>query len=132
MNQYGYGALMNDYTYLEEVGRQVGDWGKEIVREKLVDPSVLNARGTGRGMAIGRGRGRGRGRGGRTHGGKATAKRETLKRQLDLWDVDVDLLPAGMAKAQLNKSSWDFKCAPALTQRSNISNFMNTGARLRF
>ena len=32
MNQYGYMALMDDYVYLEDVGRKVGEWGKEIVQ----------------------------------------------------------------------------------------------------
>lgn len=54
MNQYGYMALMDDYVYLEEIGRKVGDWGREIVHG-----------GYGAGGAEG---GRGRGRGGMERG----------------------------------------------------------------
>jgi hypothetical protein len=113
LNTYGLGNLMDDYVYLEDVGRHVANWGRDIVRAKLYDPHAP-VRG-GRGSAM-RGRGgRGRGRGGHTVG-KAEARRLTLRRQLDLWDIDVELLPSGMAKAQLNKSSWDFKCVFSLTQ----------------
>jgi hypothetical protein len=106
MNDYGFGSLMNDYTYLEDVGRKVGDWGREIVRERLVDVSGSLTRGSG-----GRGRGgmRGRGRPVNQQVGKAAAKREQLRRHLDLWDIEMELLPVGMAKAQTNKSTWDFK-----------------------
>jgi hypothetical protein len=97
MNSYSLGSLMNDYTFLEDVGRKVGQWGQEIVRERLVDVGATNTRGRG-----------GRGRGG-MRGEKAATKREALKRQLDLWDIELELLPSGMAKAQQNRSAWDFK-----------------------
>jgi hypothetical protein len=41
MNNYSLGSLMNDYTFLEDVGRKVGQWGQEIVRERLVDEEKL-------------------------------------------------------------------------------------------
>jgi hypothetical protein len=106
MNNYSLGSLMNDYTFLEDVGRKVGQWGQEIVRERLVDVGATNTRGRG---ARGRGGMRGRGSTMPSRGGKAAAKREALKRQLDLWDIEVELLPSGMAKAQQNRSAWDFK-----------------------
>jgi len=97
MNKYGWGTMMDDYVFLEEVGRKVGDWGSEIIRGRF--------RRDGRG---GRARGRGRGRG----GGIASAgktKRDILKMQLELRDIEMDLLPVGMERQKLNQSRWDFK-----------------------
>src|SRR5882757_1764314 len=34
MKEYGYGALMSDYVYLEDVGRSVQEWGREIGKGK--------------------------------------------------------------------------------------------------
>ena len=99
MNQYGYMALMNDYVFLEEVGRQVGEWGKEIVK------GGFDARNAPRGMA--RGRGRGRGRGGASAASRT--KRDVLKMQLDFRDIEMELLPAGMERRTMNQSTWDFK-----------------------
>lgn len=109
MNQYGYMTLMNDYVFLEEVGRKVGDWGKEIV------VGGYQASG-GQGHANGKSRGRGRGRGaarGSGRGGHTTQppnKRELLKMQLDFLDIEMDLLPVGMERRVLNQSSWEATC----------------------
>ncbi|KAI0650337.1 hypothetical protein C8Q79DRAFT_902962 [Trametes meyenii] len=108
MNQYGYMALMNDYTFLEEMGRKVGDWGREIVRGGYTAGFVGGTKG-----AVGmRGRGRGRGRGG-VHG-KPASKRDVLKMQLDFRDIELELLPNGMERRTLNQSTWDFKNKTAL------------------
>lgn len=97
---------MDDYTFLEDAGRHVSEWGRELVREKLVDPlAVVSMSGRGRGGAM-RGRGQGRAR----PEGKYHGKRLALQRHLDLWDIELSLLPSGMAKSQANKSTWDFKC----------------------
>ena len=108
MNQYGYMSLMNDYTFLEDVGRQVAEWGREIVQGGY-SHSGENSRG-------GRGRGRGRGRGiaGGMRGGVGHAyagrnKRETLKMEMDFRDIEIDMLPAGMERRTLNQSTWDIK-----------------------
>ena len=37
MNKYGWGTMMNDYTYLEDIGRHVTDWGREIGRGGLAN-----------------------------------------------------------------------------------------------
>ncbi|THH20138.1 hypothetical protein EW146_g1170 [Bondarzewia mesenterica] len=111
INEYGLGTLMDDYVYLEEMGRKVAEWGKEIVRGGY---GAGQARGRARGGAMGaRGgfRGRGRGRGG---GGGQRTKRDVLMMQLELRDVDVDMLPPGMARRTLNQSTWDFKNKTAL------------------
>lgn len=120
MNKYGLGELMDDYVYLEEMGRRVEGWGREIGRGGYaVNVGVsagMGTRGGGRGRGFdggGRGRG-GRGRGGGGGGGGGTAqrtKRDILKMQLEARDVDVEMLPAGMERRSLNQSSWDFKCA---------------------
>ncbi|OSC96825.1 hypothetical protein PYCCODRAFT_1420538 [Trametes coccinea BRFM310] len=109
MNKYGYMTLMSDYTFLEDMGRKVGDWGREIVQG-----GYLASRGTGaaRGGRDARGRGRGRGRGG-VHG-KPASKRDVLKMQLDFRDIEVELLPNGMERRTLNQSTWDFKNKTAL------------------
>jgi len=96
--------LMNDYVYLEEVGRQIGEWGREIARGGYVNEQQL--RGGGRG----RGRGQYRARGmASSQGGRGKTKREILRTQLAIRDVDMMLLPAGMEKRKLNQSHWDFK-----------------------
>ena len=94
---------MDDYVFLEDVSRKVGDWGKEIVRG-----GYSFGNGNGRGN-----RGRGRGGGGRgrgSGGGSGRTKRDVLKLQLEARDIDMDLLPIGMERRKVNQSSWDFKC----------------------
>lgn len=99
--------MMNDYTFLEEVGRRVGEVGKEIVKGGYSANGAQHhdgTRGRGRGTSMrGRGAGRDRGRG----GGKT--KRDLLKMQLEVRDVDVELLPVGMKRRKANQSSWDSK-----------------------
>ena len=93
MNEYGWGKMMDDYVFLEDISRKVGDWGREIVRG---------------GYSFGNGDNRGRGRGG-GGGGSGRTKRDVLKLQLEVRDIDMDLLPIGMEKRKVNQSSWDFK-----------------------
>ena len=92
--------MMDDYVFLEDMSRKVGDWGREIVRGGY---SFGNGDNRGR---RGRGRGVGRGRGG---GGSGRTKRDVLKLQLEARDIDMDLLPIGMERRKVNQSSWDFK-----------------------
>jgi hypothetical protein len=100
MNEYGWGTMMNDYVFLEDVGRRVGEWGMEIGR------GGFSVRGSERG----RGKGRGRGRGGKVNrGANPRTKQDVLKQQLEFRDIEIELLPAGMERKKLNKSMWDFK-----------------------
>ena len=109
-NAYGYMALMSDYTFLEDVGRRVGDWGREIVQGGYAASWGSGGGRAGRGRGGARdGRGRGHGRGG-AHG-KPASKREVLKMQLDMRDIELELLPNGMERRTLNQSTWDFKYA---------------------
>lgn len=99
---------MDDYVFLEDMGRKVGDWGKEIVRGGYTS-GAGNTRG--RGDARGRGRGtRGRGRSNTSGGGPPKTKRDILKMQLEVRDIDMELLPVGMERRTINQSTWDFKC----------------------
>lgn len=97
--------MMDDYVFLEDMSRKVGDWGKEIVRGGYSfgngDNRGNRGRGRGRGM-------KGRGRGG-SSGGSGRTKRDVLKLQLEARDIDMDLLPIGMERRKVNQSSWDFK-----------------------
>lgn len=105
MKEYTWGSMMNDYVFLEEMGRRAGEVGKEIVKGGYSAGGSRDAHGRGRGTSMrGRGAGRDRGRG----GGKT--KRDLLKMQLEVRDVDVEFLPVGMKKRKANQSSWDYKC----------------------
>jgi hypothetical protein len=103
MNEYGWGKMMDDYVFLEDVSRKVGDWGREIVRGGYSFGNVNGRDNRGRGRGIRGGRGRGGG------SGSGRTKRDVLKLQLEVRDIDVDLLPIGMERRKVNQSSWDFK-----------------------
>ncbi|KAL1743550.1 hypothetical protein HDZ31DRAFT_40682 [Schizophyllum fasciatum] len=103
LKEYGYGALMDDYTFLEDIGRHVGDWGREITKQGL---NAAPTTGFARGMARMRG-------GNRRPGGRQSAKRDVLKNQLEALDIDIDFLPSGMERKKLNQSTWDFKTQSA-------------------
>ncbi|KAL0070970.1 Box C/D snoRNA accumulation [Marasmius tenuissimus] len=104
MNEYGYREMMNDYVYLEQVGRRVKDWGGEIVKGGF-DQNSTDRKGKGRefmtttmkGQRVARGKGPGK------------SKRELLKLKLEARDIYMELLPLGMERKKMNESSWDFK-----------------------
>jgi hypothetical protein len=100
MNRYTHGTMMDDYVLLENVSRRVSEWGGDIARGGYA---------TGMRGQFGRGRGGGMGRGNRTRDGANGKKRDALRSQLELRDVEVDLLPAGMRRRKLNHSVWDSK-----------------------
>lgn len=107
MNAYGWGTMMRDYCFLEEIGRNVSAWGGEIAREGFAttgNGKVKEVRGRGRGGA----RANGRGRGGRSGG---SSKRDLLKAHLDSLDIEMDALPIGMQRRKVNQSTFDAKCA---------------------
>ncbi len=105
MNQYGLGTLANDYGYLEEVGRKVSEWGRDIGQNGYMDAS---ARSGSRGRARGRGRGA-RGRGGISRQAGRNHRREILRSKLEDEDIEMLLLPEGMERRRLNQSTWDLK-----------------------
>ncbi|KAE9406013.1 hypothetical protein BT96DRAFT_915735 [Gymnopus androsaceus JB14] len=95
LKEYGWGTMMSDYTYLEEVGRKVEEWGAVIGKGSYAN----NNHNTNQTW---------RGRGGKPRGPPKT-KRDILKAQLEMRDIFMDLLPVGMERRQHNQSSWDFK-----------------------
>lgn len=104
--------MVNDYMLLEEVGRKVGEWGRDIMKGGLLaSASGANA------MNAGRGRG---GRGTRTSG-RTQDKRRYLAMQLGFRDIYMDVLPQGMEKAKRNRSFWDSKYV-YLSRRTSLSN----------
>ncbi|KAG8746779.1 hypothetical protein FRC10_003762 [Ceratobasidium sp. 414] len=92
MNTYTWGTLADDYVFLEEIGRNITGWGREIVST---------------------GRGRGGRRGGK--GGRAalTPKCETLRVQLSARDIDISFVSEGMEKRRLSQSVWDVRTRTA-------------------
>ncbi|KAG2158899.1 uncharacterized protein EDB93DRAFT_430239 [Suillus bovinus] len=111
MNAYGWGTMMRDYCFLEEVGRKVSEWGGEIGREGYATNAKIkytNGRGGARGAS-------GRGRGGRgTSRGGGSSKRDMLKAHLDSLDIEMDVLPVGMQRRKVNQSTIDAKTQTAL------------------
>lgn len=97
MNAYGWGTMMRDYCYLEEVGRKVSDWGSEIVRGGYMENIGASRAASGRKFTSGR----------KPTAGKS--KRDVLKAHLETLDIDVELLPAGMERRNLNQSTFDQK-----------------------
>ncbi len=97
MNRYTHGTMMDDYVFLEDMNKRVSDWGNDIVRGNY---------GTLRGR---RGRGGMGTRLGKTRNGISRTKRDVLKSQLELRDIEIDLLPSGMERRMLNQSTWDSK-----------------------
>lgn len=81
LKEYGYGAMMDDYKWLEEGRRRVEGWGQEIVDKGLDRTGIVEDARIAAAMKAGEGRGRGRGRGrgqqdggrGRGRGGKSSA-----------------------------------------------------------
>jgi hypothetical protein len=95
MNTYGWGTMMRDYCYLEDIGRKVGEWGNEIVRGGYMAENVR-----GRKAVNGR-------KSGKPPPGKS--KRETFRAHLEALEIDVGLLPTGMERRTLNQSTFDQK-----------------------
>ncbi|KAF8631223.1 hypothetical protein AX15_002554 [Amanita polypyramis BW_CC] len=94
MNKYTWSTMMNDYVFLEDMSRNVGKWGEEIVRGGYVNAVDLTGRDK-RGFL-------GKGKGTRT-------KRHTLKVQLGVQEIEMELQPQGMERKKMNQSFWDFK-----------------------
>lgn len=105
MNQYSWGTMMDDFTFLESIGRRSEEWGRDIGQKGLLAGH----------QPVVRGRGRGRGRGAHnTTASRADKRRGYFKAMMDQNEVEVELLPAGMTRRGLNQSWWDSKCVPFL------------------
>ncbi|KAF8665784.1 hypothetical protein AX16_000231 [Volvariella volvacea WC 439] len=115
MNQYGWGAMMDDYVFLEEIGRKIGDWGKEIVQGGYMKNLATNGARVGIGangrntVSMKHGNARMRGRGKHSGPQSRNSKRDLLKMQLEEMNIDVELLSVGMERRLNNHSVWDLK-----------------------
>ncbi|KAF8505680.1 hypothetical protein F5888DRAFT_1896710 [Russula emetica] len=118
MNRYTCGTMMDDYVFLEDMSRKVGEWGQGIVRGGY---GYGHSYGTLQGGRRGRAK-TGPGPPGKTwSGGISRKKRDILKSQLELRDIELDLFPSGMERRTLNQSTWDSKKRTAfLTVEYNI------------
>ena len=83
---------MSDYVYLEDVGRKVKDWGRDIGKGKY-QVTERDRVGGGR---------------------KRKSKREALQIQLEIREIPLVLLPPGMERKKSNQSYWDSKFRPSL------------------
>lgn len=119
MNDYTCGTMMDDYVFLEDMSRKVGEWGQDLVR---------GGHGYGHNHGTLQGR-RGRAKTGPppgkawSHSGK---KRDILKSQLELRDIEMDLFPSGMERRTLNQSTWDSKYVGLAAAISSVQNFAHT------
>lgn len=97
MNAYDWGAMMRDYCYLEEVGRKVSGWGSEIVRGGYMENTSASKAASARKYSNRR----------KPTAGKS--KRDMLRVHLETLGIDVELLPAGMERRNLNQSTFNQK-----------------------
>lgn len=100
MNAYGWGAMMRDFCFLEDMGRKVGEWGDVIVRGGYQAESRKGKKDNRRRLP-------------KSHTGwkrkqaARHAKREMLAAYLESLDIEIDLLPVGMERRSLSQSTWD-------------------------
>ena len=99
MKEYGYGALMSDYVYLEDVGRRVKDLGRDIAKGKY-QAMERDRPGSGR---------------------RRKSKKEALQVQLEIREIPLVLLPPGMERKKLNQSYWDSKLRSSPSLVSEIA-----------
>lgn len=83
--------MAEDYSYLETIGRQVSDWGREAAKLGILQSETRHRKT----LKVG--------------GRHARSKREILKEKLAIEDIEMLLLPEGMERRRLNQSSWDSK-----------------------
>jgi hypothetical protein len=120
MNAYGWGTMMDDYVFLEDIGRLVESHGASIMRGGI---STRTARGMGRGGPSGIAKGLsgpGRAANGRqsyTSSQYPKSKREILKMQLGFKGIRMDLMADGMQRQRTNQSRFDSRCAIFLDTR---------------
>ncbi|KAF8450771.1 hypothetical protein L210DRAFT_3609054 [Boletus edulis BED1] len=104
MNAYGWGTMMRDYCYLEDVGRKVSECGNDIVRGGYMGNTGASKAASMQKFSRGRKSTTGR------------SKRDALRNYLETLRIDVELLPAGMERRNVNQSTFDQKSkCPLLT-----------------
>ncbi|KAG6378499.1 hypothetical protein JVT61DRAFT_12760 [Boletus reticuloceps] len=97
MNAYGWGTMMRDYCYLEDVGRKVSECGNDIVRGGYMGNTGASKAASMHKFSRGRKSTTGR------------SKRDALRNYLETLGIDVEFLPAGMERRHLNQSTFDQK-----------------------
>ena len=105
MNSYGWGAMMDDYVFLEDVGRVVESHGALIAKEGL-NRAVNGSLGSGGAEEVPHRQSRASGK----------SKREVLQMQLGFKTIRMDLLPEGMQRQRSNKSRFDNRYAFFISQ----------------
>ena len=99
MNAYGWGTMMRDYCYLEDVGRKVSEWGNEIVRGGYMENIGASKAASARKYSSGR----------KPKPSRGKSKRDVFRDHLETLGIDVELLPVGMERRNLNQSTFDQK-----------------------
>lgn len=89
LKDYTWGAMMDDYVYLEDTSRQISSWGSQITKNRLRKPTGQQRR---------------------------SSKRETLKEHLESLEIHMELAPQGMHRQMQNRSTWKQKyvCLPII------------------
>lgn len=92
MNAYDYNQMMEDYEFLNQVGRMVSSTGRAIYDSKLMNgvPNGLPGSST-------------------RHVPVTQQRREALAKQLAFHKLPIMLLPDGMSKRKMNRTQWDAK-----------------------
>lgn len=101
-NKYGYGQLMDDYSFLEETRRKVEGWGASAAMNGgAKDTHSISASTNGKGKKPHQGH----------QAGGSQAKNDHLAREIAarLGGAQVVFLPDGMQRRKMNQSAWNAK-----------------------
>jgi hypothetical protein len=85
LNKYTWGSMMDDYTYLEDCGRQISEWGKTIAAQRLPAPPKSKHV--------------------KHHQHRRSTKREIFQAHLASMNIHMELAPLGMQRQTLNRSN---------------------------
>lgn len=88
MNKYDYNQLMEDYQFLNQVGRMVSSTGRALYEGKL-----LGTKSAGE----------------QRRAPASVQRRDALAKQLSFHKLPIMLLPDGMSKRKVNRTQWDTK-----------------------
>ncbi|WWC86087.1 uncharacterized protein L201_000958 [Kwoniella dendrophila CBS 6074] len=108
LNQYGQGVWSDDYKWLEEGRRKVIGWGENVKIEEIKSTSSNNI--------IRRNNNNDRNQKIKRNHHHHHQKSDLLKRELQKRNCQIDFMPNGMEKRNINQSSWNPK-----TKQLNIT-----------
>lgn len=122
MKEYDYNQMLEDYQFLNQVGRMVTERGRELSNGKMLAPEKPAAGPSSR------------------HGPAAQQRREALGKQIAFHKLPIMLVPDGMSRRKQNRSHWDAKYVliPGLTYtdsgecclRSSFTSLANAPAKM--